>query len=327
MYTLTFSRQTIDDLLHNRTTGRQFFGALVIPYSGIFSQKSDGSSIDPPKLVCPYQVNDIIAIQEKWARSGSSYVYATGNTSADAGYSFRPAYTMPVTAARMYGRITSIKPWNVTKHMALQYLPTGISIDDCAGAAKVIGYCDKGTELLSTIRKIRNREVLNKTYQPMIPANLPLVNMYLPYYLREPTTYIGSFRDSDTGATVYIQGPTTQIAQAYDADTNILKSGETIDNNHGAWQLVTMDAGSAYMYNQTHSDQLLFRGEWKWSPAVSTPGNLKKFVYIVTNSEGVAYIRPQYYVTQVVDPDAHLNAWMISGYLCTKEGEIIGNWF
>lgn len=326
MYTLTFNRDTINDLLAHREDGRQLFAAIVIPYSGIFSHKENGSSVNPPRIVCPYQVNDILAIQERWAQNNRSYVYAT-DTDADTGFSFRPAYTMPVAAARMYARIVSIKPWSVTKDIAAQYLTIGLNIDKYAGAAKVIGYYDRGTELLSTIRSKWNKDVLNKTYQPYVSSDLPMVNAYLPYYLREPVTYTLEFQDEVTGYSRTIKGPTTQIAQAYDGDTQILKSGTTIDKNHGAWQLVTMTEAQAAEYSVRVPDQLIRRGEWYWSPDEPTASDPKKYVYVVADQFGKPYIRPRYYVTEIVDPDLYWSAWMVSAYLCNKEGEIIGNWF
>ena len=115
--------------------------------------------------------------------------------------------------------------------------------------------------------------------------------------------------------------------KAIDGDTQILKSGTTIDKNHGAWQLVTMTEAQAAEYSVRVPDQLIRRGEWYWSPDEPTASDPKKYVYVVADQFGKPYIRPRYYVTEIVDPDLYWSAWMVSAYLCNKEGEIIGNWF
>lgn len=342
MYTLTFNRDTIDDLLAHRSDGRQFYGAIIIPYSGIFSHKYIGSYVQPPKIVCPYQVNDIIAIQERWARNNSSYVYETGISSRDSGYNFRPAITMPLDAVRMYGRIVSIKPWRITQSMANHYLSKGMSTERYPGVGKVIGYADTANRLLSEIRKIHNRAVLNKSGQPLVPDNLPTVIKNVNYYLREPIDYNLYFvSDSHAWDThpypdERYNGPTSQMAQAYNDNLKILKCNKggmaeiTLDYYLGDWEWTVKTTHQAQDYlleHQTKGDGkgLIKRGEYYYSPD-STESEDRQYVWIYTQ-DGKPKPRFRYYQTEIVDPDKHWFAWMISGYLSDKDGNTIGKWY
>lgn len=301
MYDLTFNLTTLKDLVNHRDTGRQVYCAIVVPFSGIFTDKSQGSSATLPRIVCPYQVNDIIAIQEKWARAGTSYVYGT-DYSSGSGYNFRPASTMPVSAARMHARIVSIRTWTLTQDIVDNYLSIGYSPDYYAGTAKVIGYYDRGNALLSNIRKNRNKEVLAKTYQPSVSNTLPLVvNKYVPYYLREPVNYA-----TNTGKV------TSSRAQAYEGGK--LKNGQLYDPLHRRWSQFVSDT-STYPGKE-------FVGELAWSKP-------EKPAYLFYNLDENGNRIPVYatYKAQVVDPEKHLFAWLISAYLCDADGEIIGNWF
>ena len=213
MYTLTFNRNTIDDLLKHREDGRQLYGAVAVPYGGTFTSGKQGNEITIPKLLCPYQVNDIIAIQEQWSRTANSYVYKTGDPSKDEGYVFRPATTMPLSAARMYARIVSIRTWPATENIVKNYMTLGSSSDSAAGAAKVIGYYDKGNELLSDIRRIHNKKARNKTYQQLFETAPDLVNKYVDYYLKVPQTY--SLEFTNQFGDFQLTSDETIIAQAF----------------------------------------------------------------------------------------------------------------
>lgn len=340
MYTLTFNRETISDLLSHRSSGRQFYGAIIIPYSGVFSSKSIGSYVQPPKIVPPYQVNDIVAIQERWARDRDSYVYATDNVDADYGYVFRPAITAPLDSVRIYGRITSIKPWRITKNMAKNYLSRGMSSDSYAGAARVIGYADTGNKLLSSLRNKYNRQVLNKSSQPLVPEDLPMVIKNVPYYLRQPITYMLSYiSDSEASSlnpelTQYT-GPTSQMAQAYNDSVKILKAADenyqcTLDYRLGdwVWTVKTESQAAAYMMeHQTIKKDgkgLIKRGQYYYDSG--TDIDTHQYVYIYTQ-DGKPIPKWKYYQTEIVDPEQHWFAWMVSGYLCTADGITIGKWF
>lgn len=340
MYKLTFNRATIDDLLNHRNDGRQLYGAITIPYSGVFTEKSSGSYVDPPKIVCPYQVNDIIAIQERWARSSKSYVYATGNESIDSGYTFRPAYTAPIDSVRMYARIVSIKPWRITKGIAANYLTRGMSIESYAGTAKVVGYKDTGNRLLSTTRKIHNTAVLNKTYQPMVPEKLPMVIRDVPYYTRQPVTYTLNFVPESEYGSIHptlesYEGQTTSQAQRFNSSTHIVKNpGDiTLDYYYGDWNYTIMTAHEAatYMFeHQTLNEDgkgLIYRGEYYYydGPHGGSEDPTQN-VYIYCQ-DGKPIPRARYYKTEIVDPSKYWFAWLISAYLSDKEGNIIGKWY
>lgn len=333
---MTFNQDTIDDLVYHSTRdGRQFYGAVIIPYSGVFSDKDTGSHVDPPKIVCPYQVNDIIAIQERWAKSSKSYVYATGIEEEDEGYHFRPAYTMPMDAVRLHARIVSIKPWRITKGMIDYYLTRGMIPENSPGSSKVIGYYNSGNRLLSKIRNRHNRLILSKSSQPLVPAVPPMVIKNVPYYLREPVTYYlryipDSEYDQEDPSLIVRQGPTTSKAQAYNDKTNIVKVPEgapisdvTLDYFYGDWTWTAMTQYQAYEYMEKSGKGLINRGVYYYSP----PGGPTQYVYLYLDSNGRPIPRYKYYTTEVVNPDKHWFAWMISGYLSDKEGNIIGDWF
>lgn len=239
MYELTFNRDTMKDLItygYSQGRGRQLYGAIVCPYSGVFSHKTGGSTVTIPKIVCPYQVDDIIAIQEQWARSGNSFVYKINPESSSGGhgfypywsvpdtqgYEFSPANTMPLSATRLYARITSVRTWSLTPEVYYNYVNPHISTVDCAGVAKVIGYYDNGNRLLSKIRKRHNSSLLQRSSQPRTSSNLPLVPVTLPYYLKEPTytVYSRKFQEFPNISPRNITLPASDFAQAYDPREN-----------------------------------------------------------------------------------------------------------
>lgn len=329
MYTLTFNKDTIADLVDHRYDGRQVYGAIIVPYSGVFTDKSSGDQVDPPKILCPYQENDIIAIQERWARSADSYVYAVDDSSLDKNYYFRPAYTMPKDAVRMYGRIVSIKPWRLTAGIARNYLSRGMSLESCAGSAKVVGYYDLGTRMLSKIRKKHNQALLNESSQPLVPENLPMVTKSVPYYLRDSVTYWLSYK-SDGGTMVQVEGVTSDKAQVYNADADIMKPAygaidgvETLDYYYGHWSYVSLTANEAADLMRRTGKILYKRGEAYNSPSTGT----KIYVYIYMTKDHKAIPQYRYYKTQVVDPSKKWFVWMVSAYLCDEAGNIIGDWY
>ena len=258
MYTLVFNSQTIQDMWDHhpdnpsrplgQKEGRQLFGTVVTPVCGTFTHGTtthpvnDGTSTTIPKIVCPYQVNDIIAIQEKWARSSDGYVYYDYSTpSNNAGYTFRPASTMPVDAARMYARIVSTRVWSITQEIRDKYIVAGVSADGAAGTASVIGYADKALELLSSIRNSHNAKVLSSTYQPLVPTKV--------HVLQEPQPYM-MYQHVQPSITIngrlYHAASSSLRAQAY-SDLLVVKNpgsteGRELDPTyHGSWYIVEMD--------------------------------------------------------------------------------------
>ena len=353
MYTLTFNSDTIMDLLDYRYEGRQMYGAIVIPYSGVFTTKSDGTSVKLPQIMCPYQINDIFAIQEQWARSGSSYIYKDYSESAEgrnSGYNFRPATTMPISAARLYGRIVSIQPWSITEDIINNYLTIGMSLDSYAGAAKVIGYWDSGNRILSKLRNAHNKKALNKTYQPFVGSNPVLITSNRRYIMSKNMGYscFWIYSDDDLanisglptyGTTLFSQVTYNPMAE-YDysaiktnADgttttiTSMLKDGTKLDYNgtkDGWWtRTLTYRPKSYNELIQIKDEQnLYYRGEAWWSTE-SNP----EFIYIVCDRQGYASPRYATYSTKMVDPNQYLHAWLISAYLCDASGNIIGDVF
>ncbi len=390
MYALTFSRKVIKDLLAyadgvngwGSPKGRQFYGAILMPDSGYFTSKSSGNA---PKIVCPYQVNDIIAIQEEWARSATSYVYKIqpdrgdpsnnlNNEVADlTGYNFRPASTMPIDAARLFGRITSIVSWPLTQDIAKEYLSyfPGTSDISSSGVGKVIDYYTNGSRLLSTIRKNRNREVLNKSGQPLVTSSndLPLVDSLRYYYLNMPTQY--SIVEYESNSTLLVQS--NQVLPRYlsvlteninclgESSTSITSGGHenpTIDGHPvdvrtltiGDWVWYNSESepsepwekfawmgdmwrGFSSMINAPGEDYYLPAG-WVYAESSSsdTYGSDAMYSPLGTyeDSNGLHYIYrnlyagPIYatYKTKIVDPIKKLYVWLISGYLCHKNGDI-----
>lgn len=310
MYDLTFNKTTLSDMLDHRSDGRQIYCAITVPYSGIFTDKSEGSSVSLPYIVCPYQVNDILAIQEQWAREGNNYVYAA-DYDYGSSYNFRAASTMPVSAARMYARIVSIRTWSVTQDIADNYLSIGTTSDTYAGTAKVIGYYDRGNELLSNIRKNYNKEVLDKTSQPNITTNFPKVVKYVPYYLRQPINY--NYIDTQGRSKEGVKSP---YVQAYDG-SQVKRNGSLvpIDEYHRAWS-------KEERKTRVTDSSLEFAGESSWSTEENP-----SYIYFRLNSDGFRQPVWAQYKASIVDPDQHMFVWLISAYLCDKEGKIIGNWF
>lgn len=455
MYTITFSDETLNDMIAHRSEGRQLYGAIICPYSGTFTHKSEGSSVSIPRIVCPYQVNDIIAIQEQWARKEDGYSYKNGDfqnisdkvdfifqgktydsdsklytytfisrqyigvnfenegvtvygyaqgilgsetvshklstfrvisfnnssgtyvstgissyvktseyieitklrsnaigstgqkpncyklevlfTTADdlstthiesskvsrhfwTSNSFRPATTMPDDAVRMYARIVSIRGWTVTKDIVDKYLSVGEIADAYPGTAKVIGYYDRGNQLLSNIRKKRNKEVLAKTYQPIVNYNLPMVDKYVYYRLRESTHY-GYTRTygPDAGTKLGVESTFAQAFEAYPvySDTQEL---HYLDSQFRGWQHTLKT--SPYLADEDPSLEF-----GAYAQGYDPQGGYERYVYYLLDSNG--YRIPTYatYKTKIVDPTKYLFAWLISGYLCDRDGKIIGKWF
>lgn len=256
MYTLVFNANTIQDLWDHhpnnpnrplgQKSGRQLFGTVVTPDCGVFttgtnpSPKLTGTETTIPKIVCPYQVNDIIAIQEKWARSGDGYVYYDyNNETNNQGYTFRPAATMPLDATRMYARIVSTRVWSITQEIRDKYINAGVNTDSAAGTAAVVGYADKALELLSSIRNSHNNAALASTYQPLVPITIPTRTEPQPYVMYQ------KLRPSVTiNGTTYYAADYSIYAQAYNNVNSIKDSGDghPIDPvNHGAWYATELD--------------------------------------------------------------------------------------
>lgn len=458
MYTITFSDETLNDMIAHRNEGRQVYGAIVCPYSGTFTHKSGGSSVSIPRIVCPYQINDIVAIQEKWARQENGYAYKNGdfedisdkvdfvfqgktydsdsklytytfisrqyigvdsenegvtlsgysqgvvdsvtvshriktfkvvsfndstgsyvstgtspnissskyfevtklrsNAEGSTGQkpncykleasvvteddlsnpsvkssnvirhfwtsnSFRPATTMPDDAVRMYARIVSIRAWTVTKDIVDKYLSIGEIADAYPGTAKVIGYYDRGNQLLSNIRKKWNKEVLAKTYQPIVTYDLPMVDKYVHYRLRESTRYsysVGSDNNPDPGHRLGVESVFAQSFEAYPVYTAKDQEQQYLDSNFRGWQHTLKSSDDLAMTDPTLEYACKGQG---YDPE----GGYERYVYYLLDSNG--YRIPTYatYKTKIVDPTKYLFAWLISGYLCDKDGKIIGKWF
>lgn len=446
MYTITFSDDTLNDVIEHREEGRQIYGAIVCPYSGIFTKKSGGASVSIPKLVCPYQVNDIIAIQEQWSRTEDGFAYRNGDFKVqpdvsftykgatkdettgiytytfESGYlgvlygnegvrmegsttvgsvvsfsvrtfnnssgsyedtgtsgqcrpykyvtvtqfrggqngvkpncykivaivtsrsspddiqtpivmqsnkvvrhywpsnTFRPATTMPEDAVRMYARIVSVRAWTVTKDIVDKYLSVGEIADSYPGTAKVIGYYDRGNELLSKIRKKRNKEVLAKTYQPVVTYDLPMVDKYVQYRLKGDTNY--SYTRETSPNSGFKPGVRSVFAQAFEAYGVYSDDGTAkyLDPQFRAWQHTLKS--SKDLANTDFS--LEYASE---AQGYNPKGGYEAYVYYKLDSNG--YRIPTYatYKTKIVDPKQYLFAWLISGYLCDKDGKITGKWF
>lgn len=321
MYTITFSDETLKDLLDHKDDGRQVYGAIVCPYSGTFTHKSGGAAVTIPKLVCPYQVNDIIAIQEQWARKQNEFEYRT-YTAKDNSNKFRPATTMPDDAVRMYARIVSIRAWTVTKDIVDKYLSVGEIADAYPGSAKIIGYYDKGNELLSKIRKKRNKEVLDKTYQPVVTYNLPMVDKYVQYRLRQSTNYSYDVVSEHNPHPGHKLGVESVFAQAFEAYPVYSDSSEAqyLDSNFRGWQHTLKSSNDLAMKDSSLEYACKARG---YNP----PGGYEMYVYYRLDSNGNRIPTYATYKTKIVDPTKYLFAWLISGYLCDKDGKITGKWF
>ena len=349
VYTLTFNEKTLQDLREHDShasaseQGRQFFCAVVIPDSGVFTNKKSGSDVHVPDLVCPYQINDIIAIKEQWAYSDySGYVY---KTDGDLGYDYRPASTLPNSAVRMYGRITSINTWSVTQQIADNYLSIGLSADSYPGVGEVIGCYKKGDKYLKSLRDSKNKEILSKLNQPPVPKNLPTVLRYVPYKLRYPVEYIlryTSYRSGVAATYTFSSGQSTHSALAYDryfdpgdgsyryeiwngSDAPI--SVSTIATDLSAWTYFVANYREYEEYAQEFKNKYgrnlvtINRGKWN--------EDRTRDVYLILQDQGGINPIPVYacYVTETTDPDQHLFAWLITGYLSDSEGNILGKYF
>lgn len=323
MYTITFNEATIRDLLAHIQEGRQLYGAIVVPYSGVFTNKPFGSSVAVPKLLCPYQVDDIIAIQEPWASKIDGYVYKSdANTS---GYAFRPPSTMPNSAIRMYARIVSIVTWSVTQDIIDNYLSIGVSSDGYAGTAKIVGSKDNGNRLLSEIRKLHNTKLIDKSYQPVVTANPSKYIMLVPYYYREK---VQPERNGPwEGALINNKGPNSISAVAKGEDT--IKGGTYIDSNEYKWSIVDIKGPRVFEYDG-HKLQCVGLSPDSPDPNPDldpVPDSKKVYRYIYVDSNDYLVPKYAYYPTEVVDPNKHMFAWLFSAYLCDKDGNIIGDWF
>ena len=353
MYTLTFNEETILDLWDHHTSGRQFFGALVAPYSGLFTNPSSSFYTELPKILCPYQINDIIIIQERWAKTTSSgYIYKISEdydvTPTAGSHEFLPAYTMPDDAARMYGRIVSATPWLVNGELAKKYLPSGLSIDNWSGTAKVIGNTDVGTRLLNKIRKRYNTEALNKTYQPAVRTTDPPIIQYVPYQLYRPVRPFLHFLREDLPTTVirdvfipssnYTDSAQARTNQASFDDPLRLKSGQPISEDSSSYDptIYAYDAWAVYpepltvkqaKVLQNSGVHLYQRGLAESSPTADRTSESATFIYILLDAQNHAIPILEYYPTETIDSDQKVFAWLISGYLCEKDGTILGNLF
>ena len=363
MYTLTFNEETILDLWDHHSSGRQFFGALVAPYSGLFTNPSSSFYTELPKILCPYQINDIIIIQERWAKTTSSgYIYEISDSYATTpattptvgGHEFLPAYTMPDDAARMYGRIVSITPWLVNGELAKKYLPSGLNIDNWSGTAKVIGNTDVGTRLLNKTRKRYNTEALNKTYQPVIKTTDPPIIRYVPYQLYRPVHPYLHFLREDLPTTVMrdVFIPSSNYTDSAQARTNLiifsdpslyndplaLKSGQPISEENSSYDptIYAYDAWALYPEPltikqanvlQNSGVNLYQRGLAKSSPTTDRTSESATFIYILLDEQRHAIPILEYYPTETIDSNQKVFAWLISGYLCEKDGTILGNLF
>lgn len=368
MYTLTFNSATLKDLWAHHPDnpdtvdpiGRQMYGAIIIPYSGVFTKKSYGSSVSVPKILCPYQVNDIIAIQEQWAMSNSSYVYKIDMTNEDA-FQFRPATTMPLQATRMYGRIVSVTPWIVTPEIYRNYLSTGSTADRFPGAAKVIKSYDKGNQLLSSSRSKFNKTILAKSSQPTVSDALPLQVFNVLYRLDQPFTPTLKFRlvlkykypvtsgyvDAYTHADYTREGPSSLNAISfgdgtwngnYLLDEHERGTRREIDWNYGSWYVTSLtDAEYQISTNKEHLmligpttwDQKYNRNEYfllddsdEWN-AISLIGHYYNYYAFL---KGKPRPRYAYYESVRFNPNLYLYCWLISAYLCDENGNIFGNY-
>lgn len=341
MYTLTFNEYTIKDLLAHSREGRQFFGAVVVPYSGLFTNITDTFYTELPKILCPYQVNDIIIIQERWARSSNGYVYESDsqqgvdNSYVDR-YDYRPAYTMPDDAARLYGRIVSATPWPVTPDIANKYIPSGYSIDKCFGTAKIIGSTDVSHRILRNLRKQRNQEVLGKTYQPIVRTTDPKTWRYVPYQLRNPirpnmhytiggvefTYYASNYSDSAQAYYTPYLTPSTnpQALESGEPISDIKEGGRYIN---GAWATYPTSLTISESNNiQRTGIRLRVRGY----AARSSVSEESKFIFLMLDDNFNPIPIYAYYVTETISASQPVFAWLISGYLCNKDGNVIGNY-
>lgn len=484
MYSMVFNSETIKDLYQHQSDGRQIFAAVTMPVSGTFTNKATGASVNVPKIICPYQINDIFAIQEKWARSETDYVlrspydfqktielnienqfvdFSTGKivsnavlgirsdyidlsgcstlvcsdlsgrsagyvdsvygwhtigvvafydddknylssisrsstnfpnsvtidlTSStyrdakyaiissrdisDSGYdewghyhdgqhisntltgldygqsssfTFRPASTMPVEAANLYGRIVSIRSCRITQEIIDHYLTIGETSDSCAGVGKIIGTTDRGNRILSNLRNSKNRKALTKFYQPSISSAANKVTSLRYYRLHQSVQYEGHFqtdsawlpshsgyttlKSSSTGYAIsravdlpyhrYMDPETGIIKFRNDCilgkETDTVDNRRTIDANLGRWYT----RGSNVPPNENTDKQLLYLGESRWSNP--------KYQYLVLDSSGHPSPVLATYPVEIIDPDKHLFAWLISAYLCDKDGNILGDQF
>lgn len=320
MYTMTFTDTTMNDIKTHSSTGRQIYSAVMCTFAGVFTPDNIYSDNTIPKIVCPYQVNDIFAIQEQWARNANEYVYKLdGDTSS--GYVWRPASTMPLDAARFYGRIVSIYSRLLTRDIAETYLPIGDSINSCPGVAKVIKSYDSGNNLLSRIRETYSRDARNKSYQPRVTSPLPLVRYSTPYYLSTSTdkTY------TPPGSSTVVSAGKSILAQAYETT-----------------MVHTSIGGASVVAGYRDADHNAYRKSWSksWKPLrtdgvnplsdptfVGYTENEKMEIYYNLNSKGLRIPSIATYGSQVLDATQQLYVWLISAYLCDENGNIIGDMF
>ena len=318
MYTMTFTEDTMQDILYNGGSGRQIYSAVMCTFAGVFTPDNIYSDDIIPKIVCPYQVDDVFAIQEPWARSAQDYVYKLGSTDPSA-YAWRPASTMPLDATRFYGRIVSIYARLLTRDIAERYLPKGENLISCPGVAKIIKSCDVGNSLLSKFRTVRSSEARNKSYQSRVPISLPLVRYSAPYYLATSVdkTY------TEPGSPVVISAGASRLAQAYEntmvhtyiGGPDVVAGSRDYDGNprRKAWAKSWRDRTT-----DTPPNDPTF---------VGYTTNEKMEIYYNLDSKGHRIPSTVNYGTQVIDATKQLYVWLISAYLCDSEGNIYGNAF
>lgn len=333
MYTLMFNKETIQDLKNHLTYGRQFFGAVIIPYSGVFTSEPNVYTIEVPNILCPYQVNDLIIIQERWARDASGeFIYEIDSGGS---YDFRPAYTMPDEAARMYGKIVSAVPWLLNSSIADAYLVD--NIDSCLGTAKVFGTDDVANRLLRKLRSQHNKSALSKTYQPSIDGDS--IIKYVPYQLSQQVLPQLNFTDpsgeiqhlyaslySDSAVAYYdlyndpaVDPQRLQSGQAVDAEVAKMPNGDVV-KNLASWttypEPLTIEEATKLEQAGYH---LVQRG--------LAYGSTSKFIYVLLDNHGHSIPIYTYYPTTTVNSNQQVFVWLISGYLCDKEGNVIGDWW
>ena len=320
MYTMTFTDSTMNSIKNSGSNGLQIYSAIMCTYSGIFTPDNIYDEDTTPKIVCPYQVNDIFAIQEPWARDAHDYVYKLDGDTTH-GYVWRPASTMPLDATRFYGRIVSIYARLLTRDIAENYLPVGDSISACPGVAKVIKSYDSGNNLLSSIRGTRSKEARNKSYQSQVPGSLPLVKYRAPYYLSTSTdktyTIPGSSTVYSAGSSILAQAYETTMVHTSIGGSSVVAGYRDYDHNANrkswskSWKVLGSSGSNPY------SDPTF----------VGYTENEKMEIYYDLDSQGRRIPSIATYGTQVVDATKQLYVWLISAYLCDKDGNVFGDQF
>lgn len=346
MYTLTFNNDTMSDLQQHITDGRQFYSAIVTPFCGVFTDgagkigddgfksmdRLGGSDTNIPKIVCPYQPNDVIAIQEKWMKIGNRYIYYDyTNDYNNSGYTFQPASSMPRGAVRLYGRIVSTRVWSITQEIRDNYIHTSESVSECAGVASVIGYADTASRLLSKFRNGRNAEALASTYQKSIPKITPKKiedQSYMMYQKVNPTLILPGDRQYKTYPDYVLSDIRYEANYYYPVryDTAIvLASGQPVDAHRGIWY---RGAFTREQLNAMDPETYIEVGRASWdADNQGTP--LYIAIWPLAPYDNIRYpqARPQTFEAVHTDRTKHYFAWLISGYLSDSQGKIIGSYY